>query len=92
LSLFYSKNFAPEGPNYFHYANNQFDQWYEKSFTITDDVERNLLYKKMDSLVMSTAPIVPLYYDEVIRFTQKNIEGLGINPINLLNLKRVKKN
>ncbi|HEX5742664.1 MAG TPA: ABC transporter substrate-binding protein, partial [Flavobacteriaceae bacterium] len=92
LSLFYSKNFAPEGPNYFHYANNQFDQWYEKSFTITDDVERNLLYKKMDSLVMDSAPIVPLYYDEVIRFTQKNIDGLGINPINLLNLKRVKKN
>lgn len=92
LSLFYSKNFAPDGPNYFHYVNKQFDQWYEKSFTITDDVERNLLYKKMDSLVMDSAPIVPLYYDEVLRFTHKNVNGLGINPINLLNLKRVKKN
>jgi peptide/nickel transport system substrate-binding protein len=45
----------------------------------------------MDSLVMQTAPIVPLFYDEVVRFTQKNIEGLGINATNLLELKSVKK-
>ena len=45
----------------------------------------------MDSLVLKDAPIVPLYYDEVIRFTQKNVSGLGSNPINLLQLKRVKK-
>ncbi len=91
LSLFYSKNFAPEGPNYFHYKNELFDRWYEKSFTLTNDFERNNLYQKMDSLLMNTAPIVPLYYDEVLRFTQKNIVGLGINPINLLSLKRVQK-
>jgi len=40
---------------------------------------------------MQNAPIVPLYYDEVVRFTQKNINGLGNNPINLLTLKTVKK-
>lgn len=91
LSLFYSKNFAPEGPNYFHYKNELFDRWYEKSFTITDDKKRNELYQKMDSLLISSAPIVPLYYDEVLRFTQKNVVGLGINSINLLNLKRVQK-
>ncbi|MDP3353798.1 MAG: ABC transporter substrate-binding protein [Flavobacteriaceae bacterium] len=91
LSLFYSKNFAPDGPNYFHYKNELFDQYYEKSFSITDDVKRNLLYQKMDSLMMSSAPIVPLYYDEVLRFSQKNVNGLGLNPINLLNLKQVKK-
>ena len=45
----------------------------------------------MDSLVIKNAPIVPLYYDEVIRFTQKNVIGLGNNPINLLELKHVKK-
>lgn len=92
LSLFYSKNLAPNGPNYFHYKNELFDHWYEQSFSITDDEKRNELYQKMDSLMMSTAPIVPLYYDEVLRFTQKNIVGLGINPINLLNLKNVQKN
>ena len=40
---------------------------------------------------MEEAPVVVLYYDEVLRFTQKNIEGLGSNPLNLLTLKRVKK-
>jgi peptide/nickel transport system substrate-binding protein len=41
---------------------------------------------------MSETPIVVLFYDEVLRFTQKNIEGLGINPTNLLDLRKVKKN
>jgi peptide/nickel transport system substrate-binding protein len=40
---------------------------------------------------MSKTPVVPLFYDEVLRFTRKDISGLGINPINLLDLKRVKK-
>jgi hypothetical protein len=34
---------------------------------------------------------VPIFYDEVLRFTSKNVTGLGINPINLLDLRRVKK-
>ncbi|MDX1830209.1 MAG: ABC transporter substrate-binding protein [Lutibacter sp.] len=91
LSLFYSKNFAPNGPNYTHFSNSQFDTWYEESFKITNKLKRYNLYQKMDSLVIAKAPVVPLYYDEVIRFTQKNVKGLGINPINLLNLKRVRK-
>ncbi|WP_417199404.1 ABC transporter substrate-binding protein [Bizionia sp.] len=91
LSLYYSKNFAPNGPNYTHYKNNQFDAWYEQAFTETNTLERERLYTKMDSLVMASAPVVPMFYDEVVRFTRKNISGLGINPINLLELKHVKK-
>tara|TARA_R110000868_G_scaffold79928_8_gene227174 strand:+ start:1983 stop:3638 length:1656 start_codon:yes stop_codon:yes gene_type:complete len=92
LALFYSKNFAPNGPNYTHFNNPQFDAWFEQSFTETNTEKRELLYSKMDSLVMQKTPVVPLFYDEVVRFTGKNISGLGINPINLLDLKRVKKN
>ncbi|WP_366140792.1 ABC transporter substrate-binding protein [uncultured Algibacter sp.] len=92
LSIFYSKNFAPNGSNYFHYKNPQFDSLYNKAFTITDIEKRKHLYSKMDSLAMDKAIMVPLFYDEVVRFTQKNVEGLGINPINLLDLRRVKKN
>ncbi|MDN3665727.1 ABC transporter substrate-binding protein [Algibacter miyuki] len=91
LSLYYSKNFAPNGPNYTHFKNDQFDAWYEQAFTETSPESRALLYTKMDSLVMQEAPIIPLFYDEVVRFTRKNVEGLGINPINLLELKQVKK-
>ena len=40
---------------------------------------------------MASAAVIPLYYDEVVRFTQKNVSGLGINPINHLDLTSVKK-
>ena len=91
LSLYYSKNFAPNGPNYTHFKNEQFDLWYEQAFRETNTYERELLYTKMDSLVIQEAPIIPMFYDEVVRFTRKNVNGLGINPINLLDLKHVKK-
>ena len=91
LSLYYSKNFAPNGPNYTHFKNEQFDLWYEQAFRETNTYERELLYTKMDSLVIQEAPIIPMFYDEVVRFTRKNVIGLGINPINLLDLKHVKK-
>ena len=92
LSLFYSKNFAPNGPNYTHFKNPEFDSWYEKAMQETDTDSRIILYKKMDSLVIEKAPVVVLFYDEVIRFTLANVNGLGINPTNLLEVKNVRKN
>ncbi|MFI1743731.1 ABC transporter substrate-binding protein [Thalassobellus sediminis] len=91
LSIFYSKNFAPNGSNYFHYKSKEVDSLYNKAFTITNIEERKLLYTKIDSLAMDKALMVPLFYDEVVRFTRKNVKGLGINPINMIDLKRVRK-
>ena len=91
LSLFYSKNFSPSGPNYTHYENPIFDSCYEKSFKINDVDQRSKLYQTMDSLAMSINPLIPLYYDQVVRFTQKEVEGLTLNPINILKLKKVRK-
>ncbi|MDX8554903.1 ABC transporter substrate-binding protein [Tenacibaculum sp. 1B UA] len=92
MSLFYSKNFTSNGPNYTHFKNELFDTLYEQCIKEVDVKKRYRLYQKMDSIIIAEAPIVPLYYDEVIRFTQRNITGLGINPIDLLNLKKVQKN
>lgn len=91
LSLFYSKNFAPNGPNYTHFKNDLYDNLYEQSFLETDNQKRFELYRKMDSIIISEAPVIPLFYDKAVRFTSKNTQGLGINPLNLLQLKRVKK-
>jgi len=91
LSLFYSKNFCPNGPNYTHYRNPQFDKLYEQSQSTTNDSLRYALYQQMDNLVMEDAPVVILYYDQVLRFIQNNIEGMENNAMNLLTLKRVKK-
>ena len=91
LSLFYSENFTPNGPNYTHYKNNTFDSLYVAAQNISDITQRKIVYTKMDSIVMADAPIVPLYYDMAIRFVSKKVTGLGINPQNFLVLKHVKK-
>ncbi|AUC81006.1 ABC transporter substrate-binding protein [Lacinutrix sp. Bg11-31] len=91
LSLYYSDNFAPNGPNYTHFKSEEFNTLYTQSFSETNTKTREILYTKMDSIVMQEAPIVPLYYDEVVRFTQQNVNNLGINPINMLELKHVTK-
>lgn len=91
LSLFYSENWAPNGPNYTHFKNAVFDSLYQRASAETLDSARFVLYAKMDSLVMSEAPVVPLYYDQVLRFYPKRVSGLGGNAMNLLDLKRVRK-
>ena len=52
---------------------------------------REILYKKMDSIIISKSIIVPLFYDEVIRFVSNDINGMKINATNLLDLRTVKK-
>ncbi|HEY0030897.1 MAG TPA: ABC transporter substrate-binding protein [Bacteroidia bacterium] len=91
LSLFYSKNWSPKGANYTHYSSPQFDALYEKSQTEQNDSIRYDYYQQMDQMVMENAPVVPLYYDQVVRVVQNNISGLPMNSLNLLVLKRVKK-
>ena len=91
LSLFYSPNFSPNGPNYTHFKNEKFDKMYEDALKIVSDSLRFTKYREMDSLALSDFPIVPLYYDQVVRFIQKDVIGMEINPINLLILKSVKK-
>lgn len=91
LALFYSKNFCPNGSNYTHYSSPLFDSLYEKARSTTNDSLRLNLYRQMDKMVTEEAPFVILFYDEVLRFTHKNIQGLGINSMNILNLKRVRK-
>jgi len=35
--------------------------------------------------------VIILYYDQVVRFSWTYIQNLGTNPLNMLNLKSVKK-
>jgi oligopeptide transport system substrate-binding protein len=91
LALFYSKNFTPNGPNYTHFKNTTFDALYEQSIEEKRERERYELYRKMDQLIMDEAPVVVLYYDQVVRYVQPNIISLGVNPINIFDLRRVEK-
>lgn len=89
LALFYGKNGAP--PNYTRFNNATFNQLYENSLSEKNDSLRFHLYNQMDSIVMYESPVIPLFYDEVILLTQKNIKGLVPNSQNNLHLKWVGK-
>ena len=91
LSLFYSKNHCPKGSNYTHFSSKEYDKLYEKAILETDYEKRIALYKKMNDIIIEESPIVVLYYDQVLRFVQKNISGFESNPLNLLILKNVNK-
>jgi len=91
LSLFYSSNFSPNGPNYMHFKNAAYDSIYRQSLSVSNIDKRKLLYTQMDSIIVDEAPVVPLFYDMAVRFVNKKVSGVGINPQNFLVLKRVKK-
>ena len=65
---------------------------YEKALFELNDSIRYSYYNQMDQLLIDNAPIVPLYYDQVVRLVNNNISGLTSNPMNMLSLKKVKKN
>lgn len=91
LSLFYSKNFTPNGPNYTHFKDKTFDLLYEEALKIVDTEKRIQLYQQMDAIIAQQTPVIVLFYDKVARFTQKNVQGLEPNAMNVLSLKKVKK-
>jgi peptide/nickel transport system substrate-binding protein len=87
LSVFYSKNPAP--PNYTRYKNPQFDALFEKALRAENDSVRYELYRQADQLMIRDAPVVPLWYDEVVRFVQPYVKGFKPNALNLLELRKV---
>ncbi len=92
FALFYSKNFCPNGPNYTHFKNAVYDLIYENALTEQNILKRNLMYHQLDSIIIENAIVVPLFYDNAVRFSQKNVYGLKVNPLNFLNLSKVYKN
>jgi oligopeptide transport system substrate-binding protein len=88
LSVFYSKNPAP--PNYTRYHNDQFDALYEKANAEKNESLRYKLYQQMDQLMITDAPVVPLWYDMAIHLVHTNITGFVPNSLNLLELRRTK--
>jgi oligopeptide transport system substrate-binding protein len=87
LSVFYSRNPAP--PNYTRYNDPEFDRLYEQALRESSDSVRYALYRQMDQRVMDAAPVIPLWYDEVVHLINPRVRGLEPNGLNLLELRRV---
>jgi peptide/nickel transport system substrate-binding protein len=91
LSMFITRNFCPSGPNYTHFSDPVYDSMFNSAMQTVNDSIRKNIYRKMEARLMEASPVVVLYYDQVLRFTRKNVEGLASNPMNLLVLKYVTK-
>lgn len=91
MSLFYSNHFSPGGSNYTHFSHSEFDRLYERCLTEQSDSARSDLFLRMEQILVDEAPVVPLYYDQVVRLVQKRVTGMTIDPTNMINLERVKK-
>lgn len=89
LSVFYSKNPAP--PNYTRFNNPNFDALYEVALSQNNDSLRYETYQKMDRIIIENALIIPLWYDEAIHLVQKNIKNFVPNSLNMLELRRMRK-
>lgn len=88
LAMFYSKHGAP--PNYTRFSNAEFDSLYERALRENNDSLRYDLYRQMDRIIIDNAVVVPLFYDEVVRFVRKGVMGLEPNAMNLLDLRTVR--
>jgi len=91
LSVFYSKNKVPFGPNYTGYFNKEFDRLFVESYYERDAKKRYILNQRMDNMVIENASVVPILYDQSVTMLQNNISGYSINPLSWMILKRVKK-
>ncbi len=79
---------SPAGPNKTHFSNADYDKLYEKARYESEGFNRLDLYHQMDKIIVEEAPVIVLFYDEVVRLTQNNVTGLDPNPMNILNLER----
>jgi peptide/nickel transport system substrate-binding protein len=88
LAMFYGKHGAP--PNYTRFSDDIFDSLYERALNEKNMDARYDLYRQMDQIIMDNAVVVPLFYDEVVRFVRKGVEGMEPNAMNVLDLRQVR--
>ena len=90
-SIFTTERFAPNGPNYTHFSNVNYDKIYSKMGK-TNSTDSTLFYsKQLEEIIHAETPIIPLYYDQVMHFIRSNIKNFPTNSVNMLDLRRVKK-
>lgn len=90
LACFYSPNFSPNGPNYTHFKNKTYDQFYESIFSQSNDSARIEIYHKMETILLSESPVIPLFYDQSIRLISYQVKNMKNTAANSLDLRRVR--
>lgn len=89
LACFYQKFLSPNGPNYTHFVDADFDALYEAIESGESEDRLRDIYQANHRL-MDQVPVISLYYDKSIRLMHPWVKGLGNDVTNRLPLKRVK--
>jgi peptide/nickel transport system substrate-binding protein len=90
FQLFASSNFSPNGANYTHFSNRSFDENYQKFAQASQNYGSKFLAQLLQKQLLEESPIITLYYDQVVRFSNKKWKGLEPNAINQLELVNVR--
>jgi peptide/nickel transport system substrate-binding protein len=86
-ALFYSKNETPIGPNTAHYKNDRVDSLYEMGLKLTDFEARMKVYREIDKIILEDSPWMIVYYNKYIYLKQKNVDGMYVDGLGIINLK-----
>jgi ABC-type transport system substrate-binding protein len=89
LACFYSKNKAPNGPNYTRFSNERFDELYLQLVQESAPEKRNKIAKQMEKIMLDECPFILLFYDESFWLHRNEVKGITINSLNHLSLKNV---
>lgn len=93
LACFYTPYFSPNGPNYTHFSNTEFNNLYaqiESGEGGDAATFRKQQIAHANAILMDQAPVIPLYYDKSIRLMHPWVDGLKNDAANRLVLKQVK--
>jgi peptide/nickel transport system substrate-binding protein len=92
ISLFYSKYVPPAGNNTTGFNDPRVDSLYRAALGPTLSVEqRSALYHEAEQIILDNAPWVIMYYSVIQRLTQPWISGYAVDPLDRLDLTRVRK-
>lgn len=95
LALIYGKNAVsdtslPSSLNTTRYADPRFDALFGKSMTETDEHLRMQDLARAEKIAMQDVPLVPLYHERYIVLLDPKVRNLAVNPMELLDLTRVR--
>lgn len=68
--LFYSRNAPPEGNNYGHYANPEFDRLFEQMGTMDNGPARLEIIRRMNGMLVEDCPIVLMSHRVLLSLSQ----------------------
>ncbi|MBI4211246.1 MAG: ABC transporter substrate-binding protein [Deltaproteobacteria bacterium] len=78
--VFHSSRFPPAGLNRGKYANAEMDRLVEEGRRSLDPEQRKKSYAKIQSMLLSDVPVIPLWYEQNVAVMQNNISQVHLRP------------